>query len=275
MSDRERFDRAFSPVHASPETLKEVLKMTERTKRAHTVRRSARMTVIIAAIFILLLSGSAYAIGQYVNSPEQAWKVTQQEIQKMKDMGILSQEFTLGDEPANIGESPERNGSDYWFGRIFRHRYFLSSLGGEDGKYFMNLDVDTVSGKITRLSMEAKAGENDVPVAGDAAGTDGEITYCHANYDDIIPADLTVGRLCSLMAEYWGFSGYTISGTKDDFYGYDTEPPAEDMLVSELGDKAYLTVFFEGDQSGVPMYVELASFTDGVYVTIGTNHLVG
>ena len=69
--------------------------------------------------------------------------------------------------------------------------------------------------------------------------------------------------------------GTTISGTKDDFYGYDTEPPAEDMLVSELGDKAYLTVFFEGDQSGVPMYVELASFTDGVYVTIGTNHLVG
>ena len=54
--------------------------------------------------------------------------------------------------------------------------------------------------------------------------------------------------------------------------------PSGDMLVSELGDEPYLTVYFDGDQSGVPMYIDLYGFIGdggGVYVNLGTNHGIG
>ena len=277
MTDRERFERAFAPVHASADTVTEVLKMTNSNKksmRARAVRRTARV-VLIAAIIFVLLAGSAYAVGLYVSSPEQAWKITQQEIQKMKDMGIFSQELQIDNEAERIIEVPEQEGSDYYFGRLFKRSYVVSAQGS-DGKYYFNLSIDMETGKITRLSVEATADENDVPV--EESEWDGEKTYIHANYDDIVPENLTVDGLCTLLEEYWGFTGYTLSGTKDGNYGYDTDVPSGDMLVSELGDAPYLTVYFDGDQSGVPMFIELGAYasTPGrVYIHIGTNHSVG
>ena len=76
MTDRERFERAFAPVHASADTVTEVLKMTDanrKPKRAGAARLAARVALIAAIIFVLL-TGSAYAVGLYVSSPEQAWK---------------------------------------------------------------------------------------------------------------------------------------------------------------------------------------------------------
>ena len=58
----------------------------------------------------------------------------------------------------------------------------------------------------------------------------------------------------------------------------DLAVPSGDMLVSELGDAPYLTVYFDGDQSGVPMFIELGAYGSNpgrVYVLIGTNHTVG
>lgn len=277
MTDRERFERAFAPVRASEDTVTEVLKMTDADKkprRAGAARFAARVAIIAAVIFVLL-TGSAYAVGLYVSSPEQAWKITQQEIQKMKDMGILSQELQIDGKAERIIELPEQKGSDYYFGRLFKRSYAVAAQGG-DRKYYFHLSIDMETGKITRLSVEAKADENDVPVG--EAEWDGEKTYIYANYDDIVPAELTVDELCTLLEEYWGFTGYTLSGTKDGNYGYDTAVPSGDMLVSELGDAPYLTVYFDGDQSGVPMFIELGAYASNpgrVYMHIGTNHTVG
>lgn len=281
MTDRERFERAFAPVQASADTVTEVLKMTDanrKPKRAGAARLAARVALIAAIIFVLL-TGSAYAAGLYVNSPEQAWKTAQREIQKMKDMGILSQEVQIDGKAERIIELPEQKGSDYYFGRLFKRSYAVAAQGG-DGKYYFHLSIDMETGKITRLSVEAKADENDVTV-GESEwwnGEKNEKTYIYANYDDIVPADLTVDELCTLLEEYWGFTGYTLSGTKDGNYGYDTAVPSGDMLVSELGDAPYLTVYFDGDQSGVPMFIELGAYGSNpgrVYVHIGTNHTVG
>ena len=281
MTDRERFERAFAPVHASADTATEVLKMADANRnprRTGAARRAARVALIAAVIFVLL-TGSAYAVGLYVSSPEQAWKITQQEIQKMKDMGILSQELQIDSKAERIIELPEQKGSDYYFGRLFKRSYAVAAQGG-DRKYYFHLSIDMETGKITRLSVEAKADENDVPV-GESEwwnGEKNEKTYIYANYDDIVPADLTVDELCTLLEEYWGFTGYTLSGTKDGNYGYDTAVPSGDMLVSELGDAPYLTVYFDGDQSGVPMFIELGAYGSNpgrVYVHIGTNHGIG
>lgn len=276
MTDRERFERAFAPVRASADTVTEVLKMTEAnkiTRRTGAPRRAARVALIAAIIFVLLI-GSACAAGLYVNSPEQAWKIAQREIQKMKDMGILSQEVQIGSEAKQIIERREETDPEFYFERLFKRRYDIRVYG--DGKYRVNLYIDMETGKITYLSVGAKADENDGLV--ERACWNGEKAYYPANYDDIIPADMTVDKLCTLLGEYWGFTGYTLSGTKDGFYRYDTDVPTGDMLVFELGDEPYLTVYFDGDQSGVPMYIDLYGFIGdggGVYVNLGTNHGIG
>ena len=276
MTDRERFERAFAPVHASADTVTEVLKMTDanrKPKRAGAARRAARAALIAAIIFVLLI-GSACAAGLYVNSPEQAWKTAQREIQKMKDMGILSQEVQISSEAKQIIERREETDPEFYFERLFKRRYDIRVYG--DGKYSVNLHIDMETGKITYLSVGAKADENDG--LAERAGWNGEKAYYPANYDDIIPADMTVDKLCTLLGEYWGFTGYSLSSTKDGFYRYDTDVPSGDMLVSELGDEPYLTVYFDGDQSGVPMYIDLYGFIGdggGVYVNLGTNHGIG
>ena len=276
MTDRERFERAFAPVRASADTVTEVLKMTEankKTRRTGAPRRAARVALIAAIIFVLLI-GSACAAGLYVNSPEQAWKIAQREIQKMKDMGILSQEVQIGSEAKQIIERREETDPEFYFERLFKRRYDIRVYG--DGKYSVNLYIDMETGKITYLSVGAKADENDG--LAERAGWNGEKAYYPANYDDIIPADMTVDELCTLLGEYWGFTGYSLSSTKDGFYRYDTDVPPGDMLVSELGDEPYLTVYFDGDQSGVPMYIDLYGFIGdggGVYVNLGTNHGIG
>ena len=276
MTDRERFERAFAPVHASADTVTEVLKMTDtsrKPRRTGAARRAARVALIAAIIFVLLI-GSACAAGLYVNSPEQAWKTAQREIQKMKDMGILSQEVQIGSEAKQIIERREETDPEFYFERLFKRRYDIRVYG--DGKYAVNLYIDMETGKITYLSVGAKADENDG--LAERAGWNGEKAYYPANYDDIIPADMTVDKLCTLLGEYWGFTGYSLSSTKDGFYRYDTDVPSGDMLVSELGDEPYLTVYFDGDQSGVPMYIDLYGFIGdggGVYVNLGTNHGIG
>ena len=153
-------------------------------------------------------------------------------------------------------------------------------------KYFFNLDVDTATGKITKLTIEARPDVDDVPYAtppmpdtSDAPADYewGENYAYFDNYDDIIPGGITVDRFCTLLAEYWGFSGYTLGGTEDSFYGYDTEAPSGDMPLIDVADMPYLTVFFDGDQSGAPMYIDMSNycFGNGVYFTVGTNHQVG
>ena len=192
----------------------------------------------------------------------------------MKDMGILSQEVQIGSEAKQIIERREETDPEFYFERLFKRRYDIRVYG--DGKYSVNLYIDMETGKITYLSVGAKADENDG--LAERAGWNGEKAYYPANYDDIIPADMTVDELCTLLGEYWGFTGYTLSGTKDGFYRYDTDVPTGDMLVFELGDEPYLTVYFDGDQSGVPMYIDLYGFIGdggGVYVNLGTNHGIG
>ena len=103
-------------------------------------------------------------------------------------------------------------------------------------------------------------------------------TACPTRYDntdDLVSPELTVGELCAALAEYWGFEGYTLSGTENTDYGWDTEAPAEDSLVKDILDGPYITVYFDGDQEGVPMYVELYTVSGATVMSIGTNHLVG
>ena len=59
MTEKERFQRAFAPLHASPDTMTEVMKMTEQKHGKRALRRAA--TIGLAAALVLALGSVAYA----------------------------------------------------------------------------------------------------------------------------------------------------------------------------------------------------------------------
>ena len=59
MTEKEKFQRAFTPLHASPDTLTEVMKMTEQKTKRPALRRAA--TLGLAAALVLALGSVAYA----------------------------------------------------------------------------------------------------------------------------------------------------------------------------------------------------------------------
>ena len=61
MTERERIQKALSPLHASDGTIEEVLKMAEFGKKKTP---SARRSILIAAVIVALLAVTAFAIGK-------------------------------------------------------------------------------------------------------------------------------------------------------------------------------------------------------------------
>ena len=59
MIEKEQFQRAFAPLHASPDTMTEVMKMTEQKHGKRVLRRAA--TIGLAAALVLALGSVAYA----------------------------------------------------------------------------------------------------------------------------------------------------------------------------------------------------------------------
>jgi len=203
----------------------------------------------------------------------------------MEGVGLLLQDFTLEGEADDICEMSERDGGDYWFGRIFPHCYSVRwYFGGEEGhKYGCVLNVDTQSGKITAATLYAVPDADDEPVRETQASLEngGGTLYIYDNYDDIFPADMTVDRCCSLLAEYWGFSGYTLGDTEENFYYHEHWAAVNgSTLLRDLGkvnadQNYYLTVYFDGDQAGAPMYIQLLDFPGHTGIMLGTNHGIG
>ena len=251
-------------------------------ERIEHMKAKRIFTFALAAVLLLALSITAYAAYSAVGSPQAAERVAREQIEVWKDMGLLADGVVLEGEARDIYEFEERSGGDYWYGRLFPHHYDVRFYGA-DRKYTLVLHVDTLSGKLTYLSIEAKAGEDAVPVREETVEMPDEPAqtwYFYDNFEDIFPADMTVDRFCTLLAEYWGFTGYTIADTVDEEY-YDAHWEAVDGAtpLRELGSDTrvnyYLTVFFDGDQEGAPMYVQLAQFPGRVCMMVGTNHAVG
>lgn len=67
MTDREKIRDAFAPLHASADTLTEVLNMTQKHSHTQPVRRTARrgLTLALAAALLLALGVTAYALSAH------------------------------------------------------------------------------------------------------------------------------------------------------------------------------------------------------------------
>ncbi len=248
------------------------------------------VTFLIAAVLMLTLSVTAFAAHAAISTPKAAEKMALEQIEVWKEMGILSPELCFEGEADDIVELQEENGGAAWFGRIFPHSYDVRFFGRtqfqtERQKYGCNLRVDTLTGKIISAFIDAAPDDDVAPVREqemeEAMDQAGQTTwYFYDNYGDIFPEDMTVDRFCSLLAEYWGFSGYRLADTDDEyFYHQHLEAVDGSTLLKDInGDTRanyYLTVFFDGDQEGAPMYIQLQQFPGYVNLAVGTNHAVG
>lgn len=285
MTDSLTLLRAMNGIHEEDVVMAGNMYLNQEKPRHFKSRRI--ITLALAAALILSFGVAAYAIGGAANSPKAAERVALEELEKWKAMGLLSPEVAADGEAVQIVEIQEHVGSEYWFGRLFPHSYDVRFYGGEDNKYFSNLQVDTMTGQIKKATFEAKADEMDLPVR-EETGTapvdpqrpDGETQpvtyYFYDNFDDIFPADMTVDRFCTLLAEYWGFSGYRLADTTDSFYREHWSAVDGSSLLKDMPTgNYYLTIYFEGDQEGAPMYLQLDQFPGRVCFVLGTGHLVG
>ena len=239
-------------------------------------RRGWVKIVLIAAVIASLLSLPAYALTEYLlNSPEQALKQAMAEIERLNELGIIQAELEPDAEVTRIDKLPEAELGESYFHRILYPRYQVG-ISGE--KYTFITQLNMATGKFQLIHVNAYADEDDEPIYREELSQPGgnkQILEYYDNTDDLVSPELTVGELCAALAEYWGFEGYTLSGTENKDYNWDTDAPDEDSLVRDICDGPYITVYFEGDQEGVPMYIEIYRFSGYTSMSIGTNHAVG
>lgn len=282
MLDSLRLLRAMNGIHEEDVLMAEQIYHDKQITKHIKARRI--ITFALAAALILAMGVGAYAAYGAIASPESAEKVALEQIEEWKKLGILSSEVNFEGQADEIYEIQEYSGGSYWYDRIFRHHYDVRWYFGREGepKYGCSISVDTLSGKITAATLYAVPDADDTPVDETTIrGENGEesVWYYYENFDDIIPTDMTLDQFCTLLAEYWGFSGYQLGDKEESAYhGYQT-PPDGSMLLTDIpkiyGRGAYIKVFFDDDPDGAPMYIELDQFPGHTAVIIGTGHAVG
>ena len=233
---------------------------------------AASFIVFLLVFSLFCVSASAEEI-----TMDTAQEVALRELEVLKSMGILTEKVKISEEAREVFEIEETVGNEYQFGRIFPHRFEVQwwfDWDSTENDYGGILFVDADTGKLSHFAINLLPGKDVEP--SEEKEIDGQTFYIYDNFEDIFPADMTVDKFCSLLAEYWDFSGYTLSDTDDEMYGYFKAVSGESLLKDMPTDNYYLTVYFEGDQENVPMYIQIAKFCgSGISLFAGTNHLVG
>ena len=258
------------------------------------------ISILLSVLLMFMLSVTAFAENELIKTEDDAVEAAKREIEVWKEMGLLCPEVSLSEEPDSIVEIEPSTGDDYWYGREFSHayevRWWMAARIGtelEVPAYGCNLRIDAKTGKIIQADIEAIATGDDEPASektlelemGDPLDStktvkETKTIYFYDNFDDIFSADMTVDSFCTLLAEYWGFSGYTLAETIDEAYFDEPIPPVEasSLLKDMPTDTAvnyYLTVFFDGDQEGAPVYIYLQQYPGYVMLSVGVTHAVG
>ncbi len=258
------------------------------------------ISILLSVLLMFMLSVTAFAENELIKTEDDAVEAAKREIEVWKEMGLLCPEVSLSEEPDSIVEIEPSTGDEYWYGREFSHayevRWWMAARIGtvlEVPAYGCNLRIDAKTGKIIQADIEAIATGDDEPASektlelemGDPLDStktvkETKTIYFYDNFDDIFSADMTVDSFCTLLAEYWGFSGYTLAETIDEAYFDEPIPPVEasSLLKDMPTDTAvnyYLTVFFDGDQEGAPVYIYLQQYPGYVMLSVGVTHAVG
>lgn len=209
MNERELFKKTFDAVPA-PEYLAARAAARADTPTRRAPGRALRTAVLIV-LAVALLSVCAVAVQMIKSKPDL---ITQCNLglDTLRELGLFTAEFEVAAD-ADVpdfeydghGERPQ----------LPEERYEgVINLRGYDSaekKYYYNMDVDTDTGKITGLLINAKPQRDWVPYyvafwndpAYSAMGF-------YDNYDAILDPELTLGRMCAAWAQYQGYERYEL-----------------------------------------------------------------
>lgn len=196
------------------------------------------------------------------------------ELKRMYDIGLISVELTLDGERTQALLTEKDYGLYSYSGRVMNSTRDFRNSGD---KYYVSATLDNVTGKLMYVHIEAVAAEDAEPVPDkefNAEGLDEPLRY-YENFVDIFDEDMTLDRFCELLSEYWGFAGYTIADTVDGRPGFSIPAPDGGTLLTEMNADSYATVYFDGDQEGVPMFIEVYDFPGRASITFGVGHSLG
>lgn len=277
--------RAMNGIHEEDVIMagKQYIRSNEKTVPIRTKRFVA---FAIAAVLMLSLGIAAYATYNAISTPEAAEKVAREQIAQWRELGILNLNVQFEGEADRIVEIEEEQGGAAWYGRLFPHSFDVRWYLGEQ-KYSCNLNIDTLSGKITYMDLFADADDDAVPTGEIelTIGPNGETKtfYYYENFDDLLPSDQTVDGFCSALAKYWGYSGYRLADKGDPVYTEDYAACFADVSAStrmldvpwDMSGRCSLAVFFEGDTEGTPMYIDIMQYPGYVGMDVGIRHPVG
>ena len=220
-----------------------------------------------------------------INSPQLAEETVRAEIKKMQELGLISDELYISDEPADavyFFDQPEfldRSDRPVFAVRFYCDSWYGNNWEGKD-RYSVSANLDAQSGKITFINIEAAADEKAEvvytvpqteydPETGESVET-GEIWLYHENFSDIFDVEMSTNTFCDLLCEYWGFESWTLGGGG----ALDLEIPLIDLTAGTTG-YYYVAFTFEGDEEGKHMYVQLNEFPGRVNLMFGTDHAHG
>ena len=205
---------------------------------------------------------------------EAALAAAQAALDELYDLELLSTHHHLNPVKASyLGVTEPDQKATSFNDRILLPCYYVNCSTEEGNWIAIYVGID--SGKALACSIDTRPQEGDPQLEKDPIDMDGRKLYFYDNFERVMREDMTLEEYCTLLNEYWGFDGYTISGTKYADYGYDTQPPAGDTLMKELMDQPFVTLYFEGDQEGMPMFLEGSYFPGDTNFTFGFFHMVG
>lgn len=212
---------------------------------------------------------------EFYLSDEQktALDAAQKALDELYDLGLLSSHHILVvNTPPNI-RTTEAGESCASSERILPSCYYVSCQTAEGN--WATIYVSVESGKALSCNIDIRPQEGDPQFDKKPIDMGKGDMYYYDSFDRVMREDMTLDEYCTLLNDYWGFDGYTISGTKYVDYGYDTRPPAGDTLMKELVDQPFVTLFFEGDQENMPMFLESHYFPEDTHFSFGFGHAVG
>lgn len=204
--------------------------------------------------------------------------IAQEQLDLWYELGILAHPIPLdGDTIKAIGvPAAEDDGDIHSHPEGVRVDSYWSPTG-----YAAYVTLDVHTNKIISLDITKIHDEDDVPIDPEPHNWGGEDFYMYDNLDDIVPADLTLNELCKLLADYWGYSGYTLGANNrpvpTDYspHLWETFTPTGSETLRELLDNDYIRVYFEGDESENPMYITPKLMLAYTYFCVGYYHPVG
>lgn len=239
-------------------------------KKAYPARR-IRLGALIAAAVALLTIAAFAKTPQIINGPENAVAAVNTELGVMRGMNIISADFSL--DPADCTVTLQNDG--HLFCLLSRKFDPFYNINYTSGKYYGNLNINAVTGKITQFTIIARADSGDEPIG--SFVMDGKTINLYANFEDIFDTSLTLDNFCQKLCDYWDYTGFTIAATGvDDFAPTTLGGNAAAMLCDHGDGQAKRTTLkFFGDQAGEVQYIEVGCYGDGACLMAGFAHSLG